>query len=668
MLVVNPNPCFDRTLWVAELTVGTVSRPRRAEVTAGGKGLNVVRALRDLGAAGTLLGLLPADGAERLVALLRDEGLSLVGVPVAGAVRSATIVVEDSGRATVLNEPGPTLDAGDLEHLLATAASELTAGHRALACSGSLPPGLPVDAYARLVAVARANGVVSIVDGARDALAAALPAGPDLVTPNLDEAEGLATGRAVEQVAAGPADVHSIPDRARTAAGMLRERGARRALVTAGEHGAAYADGAGRPLAGRTGRPRRQPDRRRRRPGRRRAGLPGGVGSAQRCPVGIGVDRRGAARGRGGERSRRAPGRRSPRSRPCAGAVRRGGRTVNRRPTVHDVAARAGVSIKTVSRVVNGSASVSDEVRVRVHAAVEELHYVPNSWARSLKVGTGDTIGVVIDTIGDPFFAALTSAVEARALEAGLNVVFGSTGFDPARERRQVERMAMQQVRALLLAPVTGDHGYLLPYRRSFPTVLVDRTIVGGGYDTVLVDDHGATRRAVEHLLGHGHRRIAFIGEDARFPTTTQRLAGYHDAMAAAGIDPLPAWVPLARAEVDDAEQATRALLTGVEEDQSVTALLAANPRAGMGVVHALHSLERTDVAMVSFGDFALARTLRPGVTVVDQDPHRIGITATDRLLRLLDAKTGGTGEELIVHTDLIARGSGELRPVVTAR
>ena len=244
MLVVNPNLCFDRTLWVAELTVGTVSRPRRAEVTAGGKGVNVVRALRDLGAAGTLVGLLPADGADRLEALLHGEGLALVGVPTAGEVRSATIVVEDSGRATVLNEQGPTLAPDDLERLLDTVGAELAGGHRALACSGSLPPGLPEDAYARLVAVARSHGVVSVVDGARDALAAALPAGPDLVTPNLDEAEGLVTGRAVEAVAAG-ATLEVIVDRAGTAARMLLERGARRALVTAGEHGAAYADGTG---------------------------------------------------------------------------------------------------------------------------------------------------------------------------------------------------------------------------------------------------------------------------------------------------------------------------------------------------------------------------------------------------------------------------------------
>ena len=243
MLVVNPNLCFDRTLWVDELTVGTVSRPRRAEVTAGGKGVNVARALLALGESGTLVGLMPVGGADRLEELLRTEGLRFVPVVVEGEARSATIVVEDSGRATVLNEPGPALGAGDLDRLVDAVAAELGTGHRSLAGSGSLPPGLPVDAYARLVATARDGGAVSVIDGAREALAAALPAGPDLVTPNLDEAEGLVTGRAVEQVAPAAADADSLAERALAAGRMLLDRGARRALVTVGEHGAAFSDG-----------------------------------------------------------------------------------------------------------------------------------------------------------------------------------------------------------------------------------------------------------------------------------------------------------------------------------------------------------------------------------------------------------------------------------------
>lgn len=334
-----------------------------------------------------------------------------------------------------------------------------------------------------------------------------------------------------------------------------------------------------------------------------------------------------------------------------------------KRPTVHDVAAEAGVSIKTVSRVVNGEGNVSEGVRERVLAAVEKLHYVPNSLARSLKVGLGDTIGVVVDSIADPFFASLTSATESAALEAGLTVVFGSTGYDSERERRQVERMMMQQVRGVVLAPVRGDHSYLDRYRQSVPVVLVDRSLEGDAFDTVVVDDYGATREAVEHLLSHGHRKIAFIGGDGRFDTTTERLRGYRDCLAAAGVDEDPELVSEDKAETPEAEAETLRLL---DERPDVTAIFSANTRASLGVVHALHSARRTDVAMVSFGDFILAGTLEPGITCVDQDPELIGTVATRRLLARLgldgeEVAPGTAAERVVVPTRLVQRGSGEI-------
>jgi len=336
---------------------------------------------------------------------------------------------------------------------------------------------------------------------------------------------------------------------------------------------------------------------------------------------------------------------------------------VPRRPTVHDVAAEAGVSIKTVSRVVNDEANVSTELRDRVRAAVDDLHYVPNSVARSLKVGLGDTVGVVIDSIADPFFAALTSAAEATALEAGLNVVFGSTGRDPGRERRQVERMAMQQVRGVILAPVQGDHSYLARYHNRLPVVLVDRELEADSFDTVLVDDYGATRGAVQHLLRHGHRRIAFVGADPSLVTTTERLRGYHDALDRAGVRRDSGLVTTGMTEAG-AGEATLMLLRGRPD---VTAFFTANTVASLGAVHTLHTVRRTDVAMVGFGDFPLAGTLEPGITCVDQDPALIGEVATSHLLARLGLRPGSAaasarpGERVVVPTRLLQRGSGEV-------
>lgn len=248
MLVVNPNLCFDRTLWVEAFEAGTVSRPHRVEITAGGKGVNVARTVSDLGATCTLVGLVADHGGDELLRLLAEEDLDVEPVAVDGSVRSATIVIEDSQRATVLNEPGPVLDAKDLESLLMVLAESLEGLdqqiHDLVVCSGSLPPGLPVDAYAQITRLARHHEAECIVDGARSALAEALPAGPDLVCPNLDEAEGLTTGTVLESSHL----VHDLDDvraRATSAAHGLRARGARRVVVTASSHGAAYADDAG---------------------------------------------------------------------------------------------------------------------------------------------------------------------------------------------------------------------------------------------------------------------------------------------------------------------------------------------------------------------------------------------------------------------------------------
>ena len=158
-------------------------------MTAGGKGLNVARVAAALGPRATLVGLRSELDRALLDRLFAAEPVELIGVSMATETRVSTIYLEDSGRVTVLNEPGPQLTPADwdrYEHAVATA---LESGrHESLVCSGSLPPGAPDDAYGRLVGVGHRAGVRVVVDGARAALAAALVAGPDVVTPNLAEA------------------------------------------------------------------------------------------------------------------------------------------------------------------------------------------------------------------------------------------------------------------------------------------------------------------------------------------------------------------------------------------------------------------------------------------------------------------------------------------------
>ena len=244
MLVVTPNTCLDVTTWLGALVPGTVSRATRTVTVAGGKGVNVCRTLRLLGRAPRLLGLCPHDD-DRLPRLLAAEGIPFLPVPHDGQGRLCLILLEDGGRATVVNglgpdpagwEPATFLDRVD------AALAEEPEDTPLVVCSGSLPPGLPDDTYGRVVALAHARGAQALVDGSPAVLGAALPLGPDLVSPNLGEAEALIHGRADEHVEeSGDEGV----ERCVAAARALHARGARRAVVTAGSHGAALATAGG---------------------------------------------------------------------------------------------------------------------------------------------------------------------------------------------------------------------------------------------------------------------------------------------------------------------------------------------------------------------------------------------------------------------------------------
>lgn len=242
MLVVTPNLCFDVTVLLPALVPGSVMRASSTATTAGGKGINVVRSSTSNGVTGTrLLGFLPVEDGHRLRELATGEGIDLAGVPAEGAVRVCTIFLEQNDRTTVVNGRGSEISAAQWAAFVEVVALALQPGE-VLVCSGSLPPGVPVDGYAQLVAVAHAQGSPAVVDAAPAALVAALAERPDLVSPNLSEAEGLLFGRVDEQVNETGDD---IPQRAAAAAAELFARGAVRAVVTAGAAGAALATDAG---------------------------------------------------------------------------------------------------------------------------------------------------------------------------------------------------------------------------------------------------------------------------------------------------------------------------------------------------------------------------------------------------------------------------------------
>jgi 1-phosphofructokinase family hexose kinase len=236
LLVAGPNLTIDRTAPIDELEPGGVLRTGAVAVTPGGKGVNVVRTALRLGAEATLVGFVAGRIGDAAAGMLADEGVPLRAIAVSGELRSTAILHESSGRTTVINEPGPTIDDAHW-HAYETAVEEALGAVGVLVCSGSVPPGTPEDGYARLVHAARARGVLTVVDTSGPQLAAAVAAGPDLVAPNLAEAEALLAGRTDEQVDAGD---DSAP-RALAAAARLVLGGARVATVTAAAAGVAVA-------------------------------------------------------------------------------------------------------------------------------------------------------------------------------------------------------------------------------------------------------------------------------------------------------------------------------------------------------------------------------------------------------------------------------------------
>src|SRR5215217_9794055 len=325
------------------------------------------------------------------------------------------------------------------------------------------------------------------------------------------------------------------------------------------------------------------------------------------------------------------------------------------RPTMRHVADMAGVSLKTVSRVINAEAGVTPATAERVTAAIAELGFERNDLAASLRHGrSSSTLGLVIEDVANPFYSAIAQAVEASARDRGFLLITASAREDPERERELTGALLRRRVDALLIVPAGPDHRYLSTAR----TVFLDRPPGGIDADTVLLDNLGGARSAVEHLIAHGHTRIACIADAAELYPARERLAGYRDALRAAGLEEDPSLVMTGNRDVGAAQAAVEHLL-GLPDRRRPTAIFAANNRNTVGALHALAARPRA-VALVGFDDFELADLL--GTSVVRADPWRLGEQAAALAFARLDGDDRPP-LELTVPTELVARGSGELTP-----
>jgi LacI family transcriptional regulator len=334
---------------------------------------------------------------------------------------------------------------------------------------------------------------------------------------------------------------------------------------------------------------------------------------------------------------------------------------------MRDVAALAHVSLPTVSRVMNGETSVAPELATRVRSAAAALDYRPNLTARNLRrMGRTRTIGLVLENVANPFSSALHRAVEDVARDRGVAVFAGSGDENPDRERELALELVARRVDGLILVPASDDQSYLAnEHRAGLKLVFADRPPQLLRADAVLSDNVGGAREAVLHLLTVGHTRIGFLGNPRRIKTAADRFTGYTQALSESGIELDEDLVqPELRGPdiAETAERATRALLA----DHAPTALFTAQNLITIGAVRALRELGLQDrIALVGFDDLPLADVLR--LTVIAQDPAAIGAKACELLFQRMDGETSPVQTHTI-RTRLIPRGSGEIRPRVTAR
>ena len=324
-----------------------------------------------------------------------------------------------------------------------------------------------------------------------------------------------------------------------------------------------------------------------------------------------------------------------------------------------DVAKLAGVSTMTVSRVLNGSANVTDGPREKVFAAIDKLRYQRNELARSLREQRSRQIGVLVPYLSDPFFAICAHVIGSVAKQHGYLVGLSTSNEDPQTEYDDASRMLRSNIEGLIVIPshTVGGTSLLLAHEFDrIPIVTLDRPIEGSGFDSLLVENEQGARIGTEHLISLGHQRIAYVGLSDELYTMRMRHKGYQTAMEVAGLRPV---ATVCGSRLEEIAAAIGKLLSGRTPP---TALFCANNLVTRHVLHGLQALALhppDGIALVGFDDFETADLLRPGITVVRQPNELLGRTAADVLFsRLEETRRSRTPKRVVLPVELVVRGS----------
>jgi LacI family transcriptional regulator len=305
-------------------------------------------------------------------------------------------------------------------------------------------------------------------------------------------------------------------------------------------------------------------------------------------------------------------------------------------PTLADVAAISGVSIKTASRVMNGSEQVSQDTADKVKKAANLVGYRSNRIARELRVGSlSNLVGMVISDLANPFYAGLAAGAEERLSEEGLDLILATARDDGEREKNLIESLLERRVRGLIIVPSGEDYSHLHQERkRGFSFVFVDRPAPYLDADSVTVDNRGGITACLDHLLSQGCKSIAIIADTTSIWTASERIEAFKQALLSRKVEKKNVHIISNIHTSQDAGDATRKLL---KENPEVDGIIATNDLIAMGVGQTVSTLS-SQVKVVSFDLFPTANLLN--IATLDHDPQRLGRISAELLLKRFENPT----------------------------
>jgi len=326
--------------------------------------------------------------------------------------------------------------------------------------------------------------------------------------------------------------------------------------------------------------------------------------------------------------------------------------------TIREVAAQAGVSTSTVSRVLNDQANVDALLARRVRRAIKELEYQPSPTARALRLQRSKVWTLIISDIRNGFFGEVARGVEDAAQEADCAVVLCNTDEDIGKERAYVELAIAERVAGVILSPASASQTSLGRLSESgIPVVLIDRSLDAGGFDLVTIDNRRAARSAVRHLIGEGFARIACIAGPTSISTGRERIDGYREALSEAGLEIDPLLTRMESFKRDGGVRAANALLDLADPPDALFIGNGLQCVGAMEVIRARGLQVPGEVGIVGFDDEAWSALTTPDISTVAQPAYEIGREAT-ALLRRRIAGDRGAPRHLLLEAKLRVRSS----------